>query len=276
MPYVTTVHAERLYYVRRSRGPGGPPAVLFIHGAGGNALLWGRVLNALPGVDAIALDLPGHGRSAGPGYSTIADYAATALAAADALALEALVVAGHSMGGAIALELALHAPARVVGLALISTTARLAVAPALLQQLVDDPAQARQWIVDIGYGPGIPAAVRQLGARQLAAVAPAVLHGDFLACNRYDARARLPEVRCPALVLCGTEDRLTPPKYVRALQEGLPAARLELVAGAGHMLPLERPEAVAAAITRFLAALASSPGAPNQSPDQAGPHRSEH
>ncbi len=66
MPYVT-VDGQRLFYLRRSlRGRTGPP-VLLLHGAGGNALLWGRVLQHLPGADAIALDLPGHGRSVGPG-----------------------------------------------------------------------------------------------------------------------------------------------------------------------------------------------------------------
>lgn len=254
MPYVT-VDGQRLFYLRRSlRGRMGPP-VLLLHGAGGNALLWGRVLQHLPRADAIALDLPGHGHSAGPSCSTIGAYSAAVVAVADALRLECPVLAGHSMGAAIALDLALSRPTRVQALALISVTARLFVAPTLLQQLVDDPAMARKWIIDTGYGPESLAEARQLGANQLAQVAPEVLHGDFVACSVYDARPRLQEVRCPALVMCGEEDRLTPPKYVRALQEGLPRATLELVPGAGHMLPLEKPEAVAEALGGFLASL---------------------
>ncbi len=251
MPYLD-LDGQRLFYLRRAGTDQEPPPIVFLHGAGGNALLWGRVLQHLPGRAAVALDLPGHGRSTGPGSTTIAGYRRTVLAAADALGLQALIVAGHSMGGAIALDMALEAPERVRALVLMSVTARLYVAPALLEQLVQDPAKARQWIVETGYGPETLAQARALGAKQLAAVRPEVLHGDFVACSVFDARTRLSEVRAPALVLCGAEDRLTPPKYVAALQEGLPKARLELIPAAGHMLPLECPERVAHAILAFL------------------------
>ena len=251
MPYVTTP-SVRLFYVRRPSRQPESPSVLFIHGAGGNALLWGRVLNRLPSADCIALDLPGHGRSSGPACSSIQAHSAAVLGLATALGLHDLVVVGHSMGGAVALQVALSEPSRVRALVLLSTSARLFVAPALLEQLAADPAQAREWIVEAGYGPETPAQTRLVGARQLAQVPPEVLHGDFMACSNVDYRNRLVEVRCPALVLCGSEDRLTPPRYVRALQEGLPAARFELIPRTGHMLPLECPEAVAEAIARFL------------------------
>ncbi len=254
MPYAT-ICGKCIFYLRRPGRDPVAPAVLFIHGAGGNALLWGRVLQHLPRVSAIAVDLPGHGRSAGPGCTAIAAYSQAVLALAEALHLERLVLAGHSMGGAVALDLALNAPWRLQALVLVAVAAPLPVAPALLQQLAEDPAPARQWIIDAGYGPGIPAAARELGAKQLAQVAPAVLHGDFLACSAYDARPRLAEISAPALLLCGSEDRLTPPRRMQALRDGLPKSRLEIVPGAGHMLPLERPEAVGEAISRLLASL---------------------
>ncbi len=254
MPYIT-VDGQRLFYLRRGAAHRGT-SILLLHGAGGHALLWAPAMAHISQATSIALDLPGHGRSAAPSRTSIGGYSEAVLAVADALQLDDLALAGHSMGGAIALEAALRAPGRFRALVLISVTARLFVAPALLAQLVEDPARARQWIVDTGYGPATGAQARQAGARQLAEVAPGVLHSDFVACSVYDARPRLAEVRCPALVLYGSEDRLTPPRYVRALQEGLPAARLEEVPGAGHMLPLERPEAVGEAISRFLAALA--------------------
>lgn len=251
MPYADTP-LGRIFYVRRGTAHACAAPLLFIHGAGGNALLWGATLNRLPGVDGVALDLPGHGRSPGPGLATIGAYGAAALALADALGLAELVLVGHSMGGGVALELALAQPERVRGLVLLSTTARLYVAPTLLQQLVDDPAAARRWIVETGYGPQTAEGTRRLGCAQLARVAPSVLHGDFVACSAFDARARLAEVRAPALVVCGAEDRLTPPKYVRALAEGLASARFEVIPGAGHMLPMEAPAAVAEAVLRFL------------------------
>lgn len=254
MPYIDTPN-QHLFCVRRASGRSDAPRVLFIHGAGGNALLWGRVLNCLPDADCLALDLPAHGRSSGGPSSDLSTYTSAVLELVQALELRSLVIAGHSMGGAIALAVALHDPGRVRALILISTTARLLVSPALLEQLAADPAAARQWIVETGYGPQTLAQTRRLGIQQLAQVAPEVLRGDFLACSNVDLRPRLPEIACPALVLCGSEDRLVSLKYARALQEGLPQARFQLIPAAGHMLPLEAPEAVAEAISAFLAAL---------------------
>jgi 3-oxoadipate enol-lactonase/3-oxoadipate enol-lactonase/4-carboxymuconolactone decarboxylase len=74
----------------------------------------------------------------------------------------------------------------------------------------------------------------------------AVTHGDLEACDAFDVSARLGEVRVPALVACGSEDRMTPPRLSRSLAEGIPAGRLEVGDGAGHMLPLEAPARVAA------------------------------
>lgn len=260
MPHATT-RQGRLFYLRRAAARPGSVPVLFVHGAGGNALLWGAVLNGLRGLDTLAIDLPGHGRSPGPGSASISAYADATLALADALRLPELVLAGHSMGSAVALELALREPGRVCGLALLSATARMVVAPVLLQQLVEDPPAARRLIVEAGYGPEVGERLRRLGAEQLAGVAPEVLHSDFCACSAFDVRSRLGEVRCPALVLCGSEDRLTPSKYVRALAEGLPNARFQLLPGAGHMLPMEAPEAVAKALLPFLTSLAGDAAA---------------
>jgi len=251
MPYAET-SVGRIFYVRRGAAGRDAAPLLFVHGAGGNALLWGAVLGRLPGVDAVALDLPGHGRSPGAGCTSIVAYAGAALALADALSLPAVIMVGHSMGGGIALELARREPDRVAGLVLLSTTARLYVAPALLQQLVEDPPAARRWIVETGYGPQTARRTRDLGCAQLARVAPGVLHGDFVACSAFDSRAWLAGIRAPALVACGADDRLTPPKYVRALAEGLANARMEVIPGAGHMLPMEAPVAVAEAVLRFL------------------------
>ncbi len=257
MPKVV-VGGQELFYLRRTGAEPGP-ALLFIHGAGGNALLWGRVLQAMPRrVEAVALDLPGHGRSAGPGQSTISAYGDAVLGAVAALELANGVLVGHSMGGAIALDVALHEPSWLRGLVVLSAAAHSMATPEFLQQLARHPALARQRIIDEGYGPATPQRERELAAKQLAEVDPEALRNDYAACSRFDARSRLTAIRCPALLLCGAEDRLIPPPSVRALRDGLPAATFKLVPGAGHMLPLERPAAVAEAILRFVDSLAQA------------------
>ncbi|MCJ7569410.1 MAG: alpha/beta hydrolase, partial [Anaerolineales bacterium] len=84
---------------------------------------------------------------------------------------------------------------------------------------------------------------------------PEVIHGDFTACNQFDICDHLPEIRVPSLILCGEQDRLTPLKYARHLNEQIPDSTLVLIEGAGHMVMLERPLEVAEVVEHFLASL---------------------
>jgi pimeloyl-ACP methyl ester carboxylesterase len=242
-----------------SRPPGaaGSPLVL-VHGAGGSRLHWPEAVCALPGRRVVALDLPGHGDSPGPAASSISAYAGEVLAALDALGLARAVLGGHSMGGAIALTIALEAPARVAGLVLVATGAKLRVSPLILEATADPAtlASAARTMAEHAFGPGAAAALREEFARGLAATPPGVAHGDFRACDAFDVMARLGELRTPALVVCGGDDRLTPPKYAELLRDRIAGARLELVPGAGHMVMLEEPARVAAAVEGFLASVA--------------------
>lgn len=250
MPYLD-IGGQRLFYLRR--GVPGAPAVLLLHGAGGHALLWGAVLPHLYGCEAIALDLPGHGRSEGPAPATIAAHADAVVVAMQVLGLSHLVLAGHSLGGTIALEVALRRPLFLSALVLISTAARLAVEPAALQRMLEDADAARRWIVETGYGPETCTRMKERGLAQLRRVPPEVLRQDLLASSLYDGRPRLGEIGVPTLILCGSKDRLTPLQHVRALADSLPQARLQVVPGASHMLPLEQPQVVGEAIRCFAA-----------------------
>ena len=237
-------------------GAPGPPLVL-VHGAGGSLRHWPAAVRRLPGRRVIALDLPGHGSSPPPAHGSVGACARSVLGLLDALGVDRAAIGGHSMGGAVALTLALEAPGRVAALALVGTGARLRVAPAILQATAD-PERYRgfgEGSAEVSFGPGASAALRREFAEGWRAVDAAVAHGDFLACDVFDAMARLGEIRAPALVVCGTEDRLTPPRYSEYLRDHLAGARLELVPGAGHMVMLEAPEQVAAAIEGLLAGL---------------------
>lgn len=226
--------------------------LVYIHGAGGNHLYWPHQLRRMRGADVYALDLPGHGRSQGKGRSSIAAYRDFVLAFLGALGLSRATLVGHSMGGAIVLDFALHYPASLEGIILAGSGARLRVAPAILESILQDFEVAVRLICDYAYAPAAPAQLVRLGRRQMLRTDPRVLYGDFVACDAFDVMDRLGEIHCPTLIICGTEDRLAPPKYSTFLREHIAGAQLLLVEGAGHMVMLEQPEVVSRGIAQFM------------------------
>ncbi len=251
MPHVTIAGDEIFYAQHEGRAKDGRHLIL-IHGAGGSHLHWPNELRRLEGATVYALDLPGNGHSEGTGYQTISAYRDFVLAFMDALGLEKATLMGHSMGGAIAQDFALTYPHRLDKLILLGTGARLRVAPAILEGIHKDFEGTVRLIVDYAYAPDAPEQLKRLGVQRMAETPPDVLYGNFLACDRFDVIERLGEIGAPTLIICGTADRLTPPKYSTFLRDHIPGAQLVLVEGGGHMVALEQPEVVAQAVARFL------------------------
>jgi pimeloyl-ACP methyl ester carboxylesterase len=257
MPYVT-VAGQRTFCALYQGDVQGKRNLVLVHGAGGSHLDWPSPLRRLREANVYALDLPGHGRSEGPGRSSITAYRDFLLAFLDALGLERAVVVGHSMGGAIALEFSLHYPDRLAGLILVGSGARLRVLPAILAGILSDSEVETAFeatvdlVCDYAFGPSASEQLRRLGRQRLLKTPPQVLHGDYAACDAFDVMERLREVRCPTLVIGGTADVLTPPKYAIYLRDHIPGAELVLVDAAGHMVMLEKPEVVAKAVSKFI------------------------
>ncbi len=232
--------------------------LVFIHGSGDSARSWDAVVAPLgvPPIRAIALDLPGHGARAAllPPTPTVDAYASAVRDDLASRGLDRVILVGHSLGGAIALRLALDAPALVVGLALVGTGARLRVLPSLLQMAHDDPSAAARTLASMGIAPDHEALVEPYLATPTP-LAPLALYHDLSACDVFDVRDQLARIAQPALVVVGDSDRLTPPKYSQYLVERLPHATLVTVPGAGHYLMHEAPDALARTLREWLAAL---------------------
>ncbi len=255
MPYVN-LNDERLFYAeyRGALQPSTPPLVL-VHGAGGTHLHWPHQIRRLEGHTVYALDLPGHGRSGGQGRTSVPEYRDVVMAWADALGLERFVLAGHSMGGAIAQEFALTYPNRLAGIVLVATGARLRVHPKILQGLQEQPEETVRLIAEWAYGENPTEQMLRLYVRRMLEIPPEVTHGDFAACNVWDRMADIERISVPTLIVGGEADKLTPPKYARYLHEHIPNSRLVLIPRAGHMVMLEAPDTVAREIADFLTSL---------------------
>ena len=230
------------------------PPVILIHGAGGSHLYWPANIRRLIGYEVYALDLPGHGRSSRALQDTILAYAESVDEWMAAAGLQKAIVIGHSMGSAIALTLALENPQLIAGLGLLGAGARLKVNPQILDQIGD----AETFLATVNkvtkwsFSSLAPEILTALAEKRLAEAGPQVLHADFWACNAFDITADLGQIKQPALIICGQEDKMTPVQESRFLAENIPHARLELVPEAGHMVMLEKPEHVAHLLDGFL------------------------
>ena len=254
MPF-TVVAGQRVYYVAQRPVPAPRPPVIFVHGAAGSHRHWLYQVRDLPESNTHAPDLPGHGKSEGPARDSIGDYSEWLVAFCDALELPKAVIVGHSMGGGIALDFALRFPERVAGLALVATGARLRVAPALMNLIREDAAQAAQLITDWAFGPEAPPEMVRLSRQQMSAISPQVLYDDFSASDRFDLMERIQEIDTAAVIICGTHDQLTPLKYSIFLRDHLSGAELHIVEGAGHMVMIEKPQAVLHALRALVGTL---------------------
>ena len=249
MPYLSN-----LYYQAYQSDDPTRKALVLIHGAGGNHLSWPSQLRRLPGYRVYTPDLPGHGKSKGHSLQRIPSFGNAAAAWLQALELPKVFLAGHSMGGAIALWLALEYPELIRALVLSSTGAQLPVNLSLIEELATQVGFpiAVDKITSWSFSSRIEPALVENVKKQMLKTRPAVLAGDFQACDSFDLSDRLGEVTVPTLVLVGDEDKMTPQRFAEGLAEGIPGAVLEVISGAGHMLPLEQPERVAEVVRGFL------------------------
>ena len=239
-----------------------PPLVL-IHGAGSTRLFWPPEIRRLPGYCVYAPDLPGHGKSElRDGQQSIGKYADILVGWLEAVHLRRAVFVGHSMGGAVALAIALQHPERVIGLGLVSSGARLKVNPTILNYAADSTTyiKAADVMVSYSFSSNTSKRLVELASKRMLETRQSVFNGDLQACDRFDMIDKLGAIKQPTLVVCGADDQLTPMRYAQFLATSIADSRLVVIPDAGHMVMLEKPHSVAECLLSFLNEITYHPG----------------
>lgn len=237
-------------------------SIVFVHGAALDHSVWllqSRYF-AHHGRNVLVPDLPGHGRTPRPLIDTVTGMADWVIGLADALAIERVILVGHSMGALVTLEAAARHPRRVSRLALLGCAVPMAVAEPLLAAARDNRHAGYDMINIWGHSPAAwlggseTPGMWMTGSaiRLLERAGPGVLYNDLDACSQYahglDSAAR---VACPTLLLAGRGDVMTPAKVAGELAETIPQGRMTTL-DCGHLLMSEKPNAVLDALVDFI------------------------
>jgi pimeloyl-ACP methyl ester carboxylesterase len=230
--------------------------IIFVHGAGLDGRSWRFQTGFFEG--SIAIDLPGHGSSTIAAADSIRAYADWLEDRVRVLSPTPVTLVGHSMGSLIALETAAKNPDIVDKLILVATSASMPVHRDLLEAAQKRDATAAAMVIKWSL-PSDPAFgrhkdwVARLSESFISAAKSGVMASDFTACDTYgDAIAMAEQVRCPTLFLLAEHDVMTRPTAAQTLAAAVSDARIVIIEGAGHMLPLEKPDETNEAISLFL------------------------
>ena len=231
------------------------PSIVFVHGACNDHSVWALQSRyfAHHGTNVFAVDAPGHGRSGGDAFASVADIAKWLVSLLDALGVGRAAFVGHSLGALAVLDLAAGNPDRVSRIALLGASAPMPVADVLLDAAKKDDHAAFELITGWSFSAG-----HQLGGseqpgmwmtgsalRLMERSRPGALYRDLLACRDYiGGVGAAGSVRCPALVILGQRDLMAPPANAALLIDALVHKRVVTIAGSGHSLMAEAPRAV--------------------------------
>ena len=246
---------DHVVYFKDSMKPSSP-AILFLHGAGGSHHTFRDQWARLKGTARLVIpDLPGHARSGGAPFETIPQAAEWLAEFVKELGLRKFLLAGHSMGGAIAVEAALNEMPGIEALILIASGAKLKVDPEIVKGIEERFREFAPQLVDRMLSHETSQDLREDVLQDVLSTRPETYLADFRACSGFDRMDRLGAIRLPTLVINGADDELTPLKYGEHFAKSIPGAVLKILHGTGHLPILERPTELVAVITAFIHSL---------------------
>ncbi|MDA8121624.1 MAG: alpha/beta hydrolase [Deltaproteobacteria bacterium] len=233
-----------------------PRTIVFLHGAGGSHHTWRDQWAGLKGAARLVIpDLPGHAESSGRPKETVEAYADWLAEFVREAGMGKFILAGHSMGGAIALQAAISRIAGLEALILAGTGAKLKVSPVILDGIAGRFKDFAPELVDWMMARSSDHLLREDITRDVLSTKASTFATDFRACDAFDVRGRLGEIGVPALVVVGDDDRLTPLKYSEFLATNIRGGVLKIIHDAGHVAMLEKPTEMNNVIASFVHSL---------------------
>ena len=228
--------------------------VLMVHGAVDNHLVW-RYQHAYLEREhtPLSIDLPGHGDSQGPPIDNPADFRHFIKAFVDVMDLVPFVFAGHSMGGSMALDYAIHHPEDVEGLIIVGGGAHWDMAPEDLEVWTSDPERAQRENVALLFSKKTSKRLVEEYAKQLAAQPPEACAADFLNCDRYDLLGQINQITVSTLVAAGDEEEWL--ENSREIHASAMNTTFEIIPAAGHAVMIEQPALLNEKIGAYLNSL---------------------
>ncbi len=237
---------------------GSDRTLVFVHGSGGNKAIWKSQHRLADRYQIVTLDLSGHGASddvsTPPGPDTLSAHVADLAAVSQAVQADVLV--GNSLGGAVVMQALIDEAVAPEAAVLVGSGAKLAVLQQLRTWLAEDFDRAIEFLQgenrlfadpDEALEAASKAAMRDCGR--------AVTERDFLTAHHFDVRDRLSEIAVPTLAVCGERDQLTPVRYHAYLAKNIEHGAFATVPNAAHLVMLDRPTAFNHALASFVDAL---------------------
>ncbi|MFH1153318.1 MAG: alpha/beta hydrolase [Pseudomonadota bacterium] len=229
------------------------PTLIFIHGATLNKTLWESQVASLSGIaNTVAIDLPGHGQSPGKGKETIEEYARIVLDFIGEINPPMPIPCGLSMGGAIVQRLLIQGDYPFQGGILINTGARLKVMPMIIDTIKTNFSGFSRLLSQFAVSKANISPELDDKIKTCTQCSPDAALNDFMACDRFDVMNALGSITVPVLVISGSDDAITPPRFGSFLASAISNAVHVTLKTTGHLSPIEKPDDVNRAITQFM------------------------
>jgi pimeloyl-ACP methyl ester carboxylesterase len=229
--------------------------LVFIHGAGGDKTMWFQQKEFFnkQGYGTLTISLSGYSAKTNGESISIQKYTKQVYMLIKELNIRYFVLVGHSMGGAITLNYVLSSnetlPSHII---LIGTGATLNVAPVFFDLIKSDFLEALKRMGKYSYSSQTELPIKQFNQEILVKSGSEVLFSDLKTCSKFDVRNEIQKISIPTLIICGEEDKMTPPKLSHFLDEKIPNSKLKVIVNSGHFVFQETPDQVNSYILEFI------------------------